>query len=242
LAIRILPLLASLHLVISPPVFCYEDGAPPGHTGGFGEPDCSLCHSDSEKNLPEGKLRVEGLPQGYSAGDRYELAVVLEHPDLQSGGFQLAVRSARGESVGELRPVSNRTQVVTEAGQSYLQHSEAGRTPVVNGVIRWIFHWTAPPPGTSENAPLYLHVAANAANDDVSALGDYVMTVEQVLKERPARTDTGGGNERACRRKILPGKSCYGSSPDASTVDVPTAGGSLFPLELSACTESRRNR
>jgi hypothetical protein len=162
--------------------YCYEDGAPPGHTGGFGEPDCALCHSDSDKNPPEGSLEIDGLPDRYSPGVRYDFAVVLQHPELRSGGFQLAIRSADAKPAGKVIAVSGRTRVVTEAGRSYLQHSKEGRKPERDGAIRWIVQWIAPW-SAAPASTVYLHVAANAANDDISALGDYIFTLERVLKE-----------------------------------------------------------
>jgi hypothetical protein len=175
-ALRIVPflLLAAAHSG-----FCYEDGAPPGHTGGFGEPDCTLCHSDSERNPLDGTLRVDGLPGRYSANADYELAVVLEHPDLQSGGFQLAVRTADGKQAGRLIPLSPATRVVVAAGQEYLQHSKDGRQPEQDGIIRWTFRWIAP----REVGPVQLHIAANASNDDISALGDLIFTREAILEK-----------------------------------------------------------
>lgn len=172
----LLPLL--LLLGISRGGFCYEEGAPPGHTGGFGGPDCSLCHSDSRTNLPGGSLNVEGLPDRVSAGTGYDLAVVLSHPELRTGGFQLAFRSADGSPAGEVLSTSARTTVVTNAGQDYLQHSKEGIRPDRNGIIRWAFRWIA----AGVTGPVQLHVAANAANDDVSALGDYIFTLERVLQ------------------------------------------------------------
>jgi hypothetical protein len=155
----------------------YEDGAPPAHTGGFGEPDCSACHSDSEKNAPGGSLQVEGLPTAYAAGEQYRLSILLQHPDLASGGFQLALRTAGGEPAGELLSPSDRTQVVTEAGQPYLQHTREGLRTDSDGSIRWELQWRTP-----ESAePVVLNIAANAANDDISALGDFIYTLERKL-------------------------------------------------------------
>lgn len=155
----------------------YEDGAPPAHTGGFGEPDCSACHSDSRKNAPGGSLQVEGLPTTYVAGEQYRLSILLQHPDLASGGFQLALRTAGGEPAGELLSPSDRTQVITEAGQPYLQHTREGLRTDSDASISWELQWRAP-----ESAePVVLNIAANAANDDISALGDFIYTLERKL-------------------------------------------------------------
>ncbi|MEX2122686.1 MAG: choice-of-anchor V domain-containing protein [Woeseia sp.] len=176
------PFLASLLLAASQTGHCYENGAPPAHTGGFGEPDCSLCHSDSDKNPPDGMLKIDGLPGRYSPGVVYDFEVVLRHPELKSGGFQLAIRSAGGEPAGEVISPSGRTRIVADAGQRYLQHSNEGREPEKDGFIRWRVRWIAPLDGMPQST-VYLHVAANAANDDISALGDYIFTLERELRE-----------------------------------------------------------
>lgn len=156
----------------------YEDSAPPGHTGGFGEPDCSACHADSDPNPPEGSLRVEGLPDRIVADAEYELAVILEHPELRRGGFQLSVRSPDGNPAGQLVSLSNRTRLVKESGQVYLQHTREGLQTGNDGSGRWQLRWIA----AGVSGPVYLHIAANAANDDISALGDYIFTLERVVR------------------------------------------------------------
>lgn len=157
--------------------WCYEDGAPPGHTGGFGEPDCRACHADNERNPAEGSLTLQDQPAG-EPGDRRLLVVVLEHPRLRSGGFQLAIRTPAGEPAGRPVPVSDRTRVVVEGRQPYLQHSREGRTPERDEKISWRFAWS--PPEADED--VVVHVAANAANDDISALGDFIFTLEKTLE------------------------------------------------------------
>lgn len=171
---------------------CYEDGAPAAHTGGFGEPDCSLCHSDSRKNVAGGELNIDGLPPYVTMGAEYELSVVLRHPKLSSGGFQLALRHADGTPAGQVVPLSEATQVVTSAGQEYLQHAKNGLKAEGDGVIRWIFRWIA----AGVTAPVHVHVAANAANDDASALGDYIFTYQRVLPVDTAEAASLTGSRR----------------------------------------------
>lgn len=169
----------------------YEDGAPPGHTGGFGEPDCTACHSDNDRNSAAGRLVVDGLPSCYAPGRLYRLAVVLEHPELEAGGFQLAFRTPAGEPAG--RPVSpnGRTRIVSDGGQPYLQHQAEGRKPAEDGRIRWEIEWEAPAAGTQ----VTLHVAANAANDDLSELGDFIFTLERELL---SGADAAGQTSAGC--------------------------------------------
>lgn len=165
-------------LAVCPAGWCYDDGAPAAHTGGFGEPDCSQCHSDNAKNAADGRLEVSGLPKRYTPGERYELEVILQHPELKSGGFQLSIRTSEGEPAGKLGPTSERTDIVSRAGQPYLQHTREGRLTGEDGIVNWSFVWQAPDRGE----PLVLNVAANAANDDLSALGDHIFTLQKKLK------------------------------------------------------------
>ena len=170
----------------------YEDGAPPGHTGGFGEPDCSACHSGSETNAPAGELAVDGLPAEYAPGATYRLAILLQHPELASGGLQVAIRTQDGEPAGKLLPRSARTAVVRQAGLAYLQHTREGTRTGSDGGIRWEFDWRAP----RAAEPVVLNVAANAANDDFSSLGDFVYTLEQKVGAGPANAVPAGKPRR----------------------------------------------
>lgn len=161
--------------------WAYDDGAPPGHTGGFGEPDCTACHSDNERNDAEGILSVTGLPERYAPGESYRLSIVLEHPELEAGGFQLAVRTSDGSAAGRLEPVDARTRALADGGREYLQHTPEGRRDTDGGRISWQLAWQAP----GAAVPVVLNLAANAANDDLSELGDFIYTLELTLE--PAR-------------------------------------------------------
>ncbi|HEX9611604.1 MAG TPA: choice-of-anchor V domain-containing protein, partial [Gemmatimonadales bacterium] len=50
-------------------------------------------------------------------------------------------------------------------------HTLAGTSVAAGGTGRWTFRWTAPDAGA-----VAFHVAANAANDDDSPLGDFIYT------------------------------------------------------------------
>jgi len=173
---RRLPALALVALAAC--AWGYEDGAPPGHTGGHGEPDCTACHADNERNDAAGALTVLGLPERYAPGARYALSVVLEHPELEAGGFQLAIRGPDGEAAGRLVAADDRTRLLEADGGRYLQHTAEGRKTVEDGRIAWQLVWQAPDGGR----PVWLHLAANAANDDLSALGDFIYTLEKRLE------------------------------------------------------------
>ena len=100
----------------------YPDGAPPAHTGGFGESTCQACHFGSELNEPGGLLTIEGVPEVYRAGQAYQLTVQLTKPAMASGGFQLAARLADGD---------NPTDVAADVARSYARITHA---PVLIGI------------------------------------------------------------------------------------------------------------
>lgn len=183
--------------------WCYEDGAPPGHTGGFGEPDCTVCHGDNERNVGRGSLTLEEHPPD-GPGGRPVLVIVLRHPELRSGGFQLAIRTPDGDPAGRPVPLSGRTRVVTNGEQPYLQHAREGRRPEEDGRIRWRFEWSPPAAGDA-----VIHVAANAANDDLSPLGDFVFTLEEMLAGDTNGASSDSADTRAAR---APGNSCAAGS------------------------------
>lgn len=152
----------------------YRTGPPAGHTGGFGEPTCAVCHWDDEDvDGPPGALTVH-VPERYEPGVTYDLAVRLRDPALRVAGFQLSARFAdgarAGSQAGELTaPDSSVLVVTTGEGISYASHAAAGTVPGVDGEASWTVRWTAPREGS-----VIFHVAANAGNDDASELGDRI--------------------------------------------------------------------
>jgi hypothetical protein len=117
---------------------------------------------------------------------------------MLSAGFQLAARFARGSApgtqAGTLEPVDGRTAIVwdTVGHVAYIEHTRTG-TAVADGSAHWVFRWTAPPATAAAPGAVVFHVAANAANDDDSPLGDLIYAAsieagrEELRARRPAR-------------------------------------------------------
>lgn len=167
----------------------YLDGAPLGHTGGFGEPSCHECHFDAPLNEPEGDLTVSFQKADSGA---VLVRVVLARPGLEAGGFQLAARfadgSRAGEQAGSLRAVDERVEVAAheETGVAYAGHGPDGTAPTAPDTVAWTVAWTPPEGGSSgSDAPVRFHVAANAANGDLSEFGDHVYLVEATWPPEP---------------------------------------------------------
>jgi hypothetical protein len=155
-------------------------GVEPARTGGFGEMTCQQCHWENTLNDPAGRIAVAGLPDAYTPGEQYLITVTLARPDLRRAGFQMAAREdginmSAGSNAGTLRPTDELTTAVQAGakGTTYIQHTEPGTTISSAGTARWTVEWTAP---ESAGVPVVFHVAANAANDDSSPLGDFIYT------------------------------------------------------------------
>jgi hypothetical protein len=160
----------------SPEAAPYADGAAPGFTGGFKEQACDACHFEAAVNSKPGQLTLTGVPERYTAGERYELTVTLTQSEMKIGGFQLAARFiGTGAQAGALsvRPGDEKLlRIETGDGVQYANQLKAGTALAAPGTARWTLVWTAPP----GSGPVVFHASANAANNDEFAGGDFVYT------------------------------------------------------------------
>jgi hypothetical protein len=154
-----------------------RDQPPLAHTGGFGEPTCVACHFDAALNDSAGAVTIDGVPARYQPGTRYRLTISVRHPALKLAGFELAARFATGpdsaKQAGVLSATDDRAAVTAGdvGGVQYAHHLRSGTTPLSPGLGRWTVEWVAPSAGSG---PIVMHVAANAADDNDSPLGDYI--------------------------------------------------------------------
>ena len=177
------------------PAPAHLTGPPPGHTGGFGEPTCQVCHEGDALNAFGGRVRVEGLPPAWEPGRAYTLNVVLEMEETSVAGFQLAARWAggplEGRPAGALEALSSRVAVTLgERGQPYAHQTEEGTEVPDPSGSSWTVAWRAPEgpaaaggngPGAPGSGEVVFHVAANSGNGDNSPLLDLVYTAEAVV-------------------------------------------------------------
>jgi hypothetical protein len=163
----------------------FPDGAPPGFTGGFGEPTCQQCHFGGTLNEEGGSLSIEGVPDAYRPGGRYRLVLTLRRGDMERGGFQLAARfadgTAAGGQAGSFQVADERVKVVADAqGRvQYAGHARPGVEPTGEGTSVWVLEWAAP---AEAAGPVTFHAAANAADGDESPLGDLVYTTQRTIQ------------------------------------------------------------
>ena len=152
-----------------------RDRPPTRHTGGFGEPSCSACHFEQDVNSGSGRVLLQGLPERFTPGATYALTLVVTQPKLAAAGFQLTARYESGTQAGVLRPGARETRradVTVDNTIAYVHHLYDGTLPAAPDTARWTMVWEAPRDGGT----VVFHVAANAANDDSSPLGDAIYT------------------------------------------------------------------
>lgn len=154
----------------------YADGAPAGFSGGFAEDSCHACHFHAEVNSGPGKLTIAGVPDRFAAGRTYLLTITLARPGMALAGFQLTARTKEsGTQAGTLAPApgeQERVGIATQGGIQYAGQRRRGTALVSADTARWTVEWTAP----ASTASVVFHAAANAADNDESAQGDYVHT------------------------------------------------------------------
>ena len=153
----------------------HAEGPPAGHTGGFGEPTCSVCHFDAPVNDGAGELTLAGIPPVAQAGSTYDISVELRHELMRRSGFQLSARLTNGKQAGAFFPANISSTIADSGGVQYLQHSKYRRSSDSDGSSRWTAKWRAP---VNSADTIIFNLAANASNDDNSPLGDYVYTLE----------------------------------------------------------------
>lgn len=152
----------------------YPEHLPGAFTGGFGEQTCHSCHFDYPINFEEGVLSVEGFPERYQAEKSYRLQITVERRDLGKAGFQLSARFAGGSQAGSFKSLSDRTECTTmdSTNVQYIQHSAKSVEPADSNKNHWAIEWTAP----ESSKEVLFNLAANAANGDASAFGDFILS------------------------------------------------------------------
>ncbi len=173
------PLAVGILLVFVSSIRAFPGGPPPAVTGGFGEDTCVKCHNSYELNAGRSKglgdVVVSGLPKEYRPGETYLVKIEVTHTqDRGVWGFQLAARlKASGEQAGELKPLDGHTQLLSEKGIQYVEHTADGTFANV-----FEFNWVAP--GTTVG-DLIFNVAGNAADGDASPVGDYIYSTSVTI-------------------------------------------------------------
>ena len=179
----LVPFAVAAVLAAPPLVLAYRDGPLPAMTGGFGEETCAKCHFDHALNDPGGSLKIDGVPERVEPGHEYAITIAVTHAATKRAGFELSARHAdgpdAGTQAGTFRAPDARTRVISAPGGAiqYIQHTKLGSDLAGPDEGRWTIYWTAPSPAVGR---IIFHAAANAANDDESALGDFIYTASKL--------------------------------------------------------------
>jgi hypothetical protein len=190
---RILVLVAGFSIVLPLAAAAFKEGPYPNVTGGFGEHSCHSCHLDNPINAPGGRLEINGVPPAYVPGQAYRITVAIARQGLERGGFEIGARFAsgtqKGKQAGAWRPLDARVQLIPGAvdkSLTFVQHNLAGSRVGAPGASQWTIEWDAP---AHAGGPVQFNVAANAANDDDSPLGDFIyLAVARSVPGRPPAT------------------------------------------------------
>lgn len=114
------------------------------------------------------------------------LVVLLTRTGMKRAGFQLTARfKDGGAQTGTLAPgpdEGKRVGVETQSGVQYAGQRKDGSSVTSGESIRWTIQWTAPDGGGS----VVFNVAANAADGNESADGDFIYTTESASSSAPA--------------------------------------------------------
>ena len=156
----------------------FSDGAPARYSGAPGETTChnAGCHNSFALDSGPGTFTIL-VPAAYAPGDTAALTVRLEQQDVDRFGFQISVRDADGEKVGQFELANaTRTRFASE-DRDYVTHRYSGTRQ--SDVAEWGVRWIAP---DADVGPVTFYAAGNAADGDGTNDGDYVYTAEQVVE------------------------------------------------------------
>jgi hypothetical protein len=168
---------AALLVYAAPRASGYAESAPPGFSGGFGEQSCHACHFDADLNSGLGRIAIAGVPDRFAPDEPYQLTITLTRPDMKLGGFQLTARfKDSGAQAGSLAPApgeEERVGIDVQSGIEYVNQRRKGTALASANSAAWKLIWTAP----AANSAVVFHVAANAADGDETAEGDFIHTL-----------------------------------------------------------------
>jgi hypothetical protein len=155
----------------------YADGAPPGFSGGFNEQSCDACHFHAAPNAGPGRLVLDGVPERFVGGQAYRVTISLTHPGMKLAGFQLTARfkddGAQAGTLDKVAASDARVGLEMPSSVQYAGQRREGAAVLTPNVSEWTVMWTAP----ASARTVVFHAAANAANGDERADGDYVYTL-----------------------------------------------------------------
>lgn len=152
----------------------FSSGPVPGRTGAPGEATCVDCHDEYDLNSGSGNVSILDLPKIYSPGQRIKVRVNVTQSRQSRWGFQITALDKNEQFAGQFAITdATRTQIISDKGRSYVEHTTAGTMSTLKDGNDWSFDWIAP---STDIGPVTFFVAGNAANGSTDPLGDYIYT------------------------------------------------------------------
>ncbi len=161
-------------------------GPPAGFTGAPDENNCAACHTD----LPDTGQFTISAPTNYAPGQTYSISVQHTSADMsrRRWGFQMTAL-AGSSGAGTFTSNNNLTQVLTDSGRSYIEHTATGTFAGQSGGSAWTFRWNAP--ATNVGA-VTLYAAGNQADNDSTSEGDCILLANRTIQPMPIVFDFDG--------------------------------------------------
>ena len=155
-------------------------GPPTGFTGAPDENNCTACHEDIADT---GQFNITA-PQNYVPGQTYQITVQHTSSNMTRRRWGFQMTSLAGISgAGTFANTNNLTQVLSDNGRSYVEHTATGTFAGQTGGSTWTFNWTSP--ATNVGA-VTLYAAGNQANNDLTSDGDCILLTNKVVQPQPA--------------------------------------------------------
>ncbi len=204
----------------------FSSGPPPARTGAPGEQTCFTvgCHQAAGSEFFQNSQAIELIFPGdpeYQPGVTQRLTLRINDPAGQVFGFQASVRGPSNEQAGVLAPIDATTQIVSQAGIDYIEHT----SPRVDGMFQ--FDWTPP---AEDIGAITFYVAANAANNNFAPTGDRIHTRQFNVNPAAAPPDP---DRPAIREKGV----VHGATFTAAAGFAPNSFGTIFGRNLVERTE-----
>ncbi len=218
--VRLLFVLAAIGLPVV--LLSYPRNPPTGYTGGFGEPNCTQCHSGTVN--PAGGSVTIGAPASYTTGATVQIPVTIQ--DGASGrnvwGFELSARFKDGKQAGSFVAGSIVGIQTGLNGVQYAAQSPAQTQP--GNSYTYTVAWTAPADAAAGDVTFN---AAGMAADGRGSSGDHVFTTQTVAAAPVSATPkiSAGGVVNAASFVAAP-----------SNTGAPAALVSVFGTNLAATT------
>ncbi|MEW6731120.1 MAG: choice-of-anchor V domain-containing protein [Acidobacteriota bacterium] len=152
----------------------FSSGPVPGRTGAPGEATCVDCHDSFELNRGPGRVEILDLPKTYNPGQRIRMRVSVQQQNRQRWGFQITALDSKEQPAGQFSIIdAASTQLLSDRGRSYVEHTGQGTRQGVTGGTEWVFEWIAP---NQDVGPVIFYAAGNAADGSNHPLGDFIYT------------------------------------------------------------------